>query len=145
MTRPTRDETGLALARVWAARGTCARRKVGCVLFDADGYQLSAGYNGPASGEIHCVDHPCPGIGLPSGTELRKCEAIHAEMNAIARCADVRRIHTCYVTSSPCEDCVKSLMGTGCRRIVFAEEYPHPEAKARWLRNGAAAREWMQL
>lgn len=140
--RPTRDETGLALAHVWAQRATCARRKVGCVLFDADGYQLSAGYNGPAAGEPHCVDHPCPGAGLPSGTGLDECEALHAEWNAVARCADVRLIHTCYVTSSPCVACAKILLGTGCRRVVFAEAYPQPRAELIW-RN--AGREWVQL
>lgn len=142
MTRPSRDETGIALARVWAQRGTCVRRQVGCVLFDADGYQLSAGYNGPAAGEPHCVDHPCPGADFASGTGLDECVALHAEWGAIARCADIRRIHTCYVTSSPCVTCVKMLLGTGCQRIVFVELYPHPEAERMWVNNG---RVWVQL
>lgn len=140
--RPTRDETGLALARIWAERGTCARRQVGCVLFDADGYQLASGYNGPEAGAPHCIDEPCPGVAYRSGAGLDECVAIHAEQNALMSCADVRLIHTCYVTVSPCVACVKLLLGTGCRRIVFGEEYPHPEACRRWL---AAGREWVQL
>lgn len=140
--RPNRDETGLELAAVWAKRGTCRRRKVGCVLFDADGYQLSAGYNGPASGEPHCVDFPCPGANLPSGSGLDECLALHAELNALSRCADVRLIDTCYVTCSPCVTCVRYLLNTACRRIVFEEEYPHPAARDRWL---AAGRVWIQL
>jgi dCMP deaminase len=139
--RPARDDTGIELASVWAERGTCARRRVGCVLFDADGYQLASGYNGPHAGAAHCTEHPCRGAGLPSGTGLDECEALHAEWNALARCADVRAIHTCYVTASPCVTCVKMLLGTGCRRIVFVEEYPHLEAKTRWLQAG---REWVQ-
>ena len=67
--RPSRDATGIALAKVWATRGTCARRRVGAVLFDADGYQLAAGYNGPAAGEPHCTERPCPGAGWPFRTE----------------------------------------------------------------------------
>jgi len=145
MTRPTRDETGLALALVWAKRGTCARRRVGCVLFDADGYQLAAGYNGPAADEPHCVDRPCPGASLPSGTGLEACQALHAEWNALQRCPDVRLIHTCYVTSSPCVTCTKMLMNTGCHRIVFAERYAHDEKAAELWRRYRPSREWIHL
>lgn len=140
--RPSRDQTGIDLAAVWARRGTCPRRRVGCVLFDADGYQLADGYNGVAAGLPHCTDHPCPGAGLLSGSGLDRCEAIHAEAAALLRCPDVRLIHTCYVTASPCVHCVKLLLGTTCRRIVFVEEYPHPEAERLWARAG---REWVRF
>ena len=143
MTRPTRDETGLELICAWARRATCARRRVGCVLFDRDGFQVGEGYNGPAAGEPHCVDHPCPGAGLPSGTGLDACEAIHAEANALIRCRDVRAIHTCYVSASPCVGCVKLLMNTGCQRIVFAERYAHNDAaRDLWIRS-RADRSWV--
>lgn len=137
-----RDQLGLALAATWALRGTCARRQVGCVLVDRDGYQLSSGYNGPASGQPHCVEDPCAGAGLPSGTGLDACEAVHAEENALLRCADVRLIHTCYVTVSPCVSCVKKLLNTSCERIVFRDPYAHDEAARRlWLR-GPRSRSW---
>lgn len=133
--RPDRDQLGLRLASVWSMRGTCARRRVGCVLMDRDGYQLSAGYNGPAAGEAHCTEYPCAGATQPSGQGLDLCEAIHAEANAILRCPDIRQIHVAYVTASPCIHCVKLLMNTACERIVFSERYAHDEAaKALWLR-----------
>jgi dCMP deaminase len=135
LSRLERDELGLRLALLWAERGTCARRKVGCVLFDVDGYQLSSGYNGPAAGQPHCIDSPCPGVDLPSGTGLSKCEAVHAEANALLRCGDPRRIHVCFVTASPCVDCVKLLLNTSCQRIVFVERYAHDaEAQALWTK-----------
>jgi dCMP deaminase len=59
--------------------------------------------------------------------------ATHAEQNALLQCRDVEQIDTCYTTASPCITCVKLLMNTGCRSIVFAEEYPHPEAMDLWL------------
>lgn len=133
--RASLDDVGMRIAVAWSKRATCPRRSVGCVLFDSSGHQLSSGYNGPASGQPHCIDHPCPGATLPSGTGLSKCEAIHAEANALLRCSDVTKVHTAYVTTSPCLDCVKLLLNTGCRRIVFLEEYAHgADAKARWLR-----------
>lgn len=146
--RISRDALGLGLAFLWSQRGTCARRNVGCVLFDLDGYQLSAGYNGPASQQQHCTDAtPCPGRGSPSGQGLELCEAIHAEQNALLRCPDVRLIHACFVTHSPCVHCVKLLMNTECRRIVFAERYSHDvPARDLWLRSSSRWRErtWEQ-
>lgn len=138
MNRISRDELGLLLATAWSMRGTCTRRKVGCVLVDADGYVLSSGYNGPAKDEPHCIDVPCPGAKAPPGTGLDLCQAIHAEMNAIALCPDLRRIRTAYVTASPClHPCVKMLMNTSCRRIVFLERYAHDEpAERMWVASG---------
>lgn len=142
MVRLTRDQWGLAMAWTTSRRGTCRRRQVGCVLLDADGFVLATGYNGRAAGLTHCLDEPCAGAGAPSGQDLDRCEAIHAEQNALLRCQDVRRVHTCYVTTSPCLTCVKLLLNTGCRRIVFTQNYPQPAAEQLWL---GAGREWMQM
>ncbi len=150
--RLTRDEIGLQLASVWALRGTCVRRQVGCVLFNAYGYELGSGYNGPAAGEPHCrnfggmTDRPCQGAIAASGTDLDKCESLHAEANSLLRCTDVTAIHVAYVTHSPCLHCVKLLMNTGCERIVFLEPYAHDApARALWegstvVKNGALMR-----
>jgi len=151
--RPSIDEIGLRIAETWALRATCARRQVGCSLFDSTGHLLATGYNGPASGQPNCEpDNPCLGYGAPSGQSLQLCEAIHAEANALLRCADVTRIHTCYVTHSPCLDCVKLLLNTSCMRIIFRTRYAHDEAsKMRWLAPPVnwllltSHREWIQL
>ncbi len=143
--RPSRDEVGLLVAKAWSLRGTCPRRRVGCVLMNARGEEISTGYNGPPSGSPHCRDtggahdRACPGHDAPSGSSLSLCEAIHAEANALLRCRDIWSIDTCYCTTSPCDDCVKLLLGTSCRRIVFQEEYPHSHGRDRWLAQG---REW---
>lgn len=157
----SRDERGLLLATVWSLSGTCARRRVGCVLTDAEGQQISSGYNGTASGEPHCRSRGgpceemrrCRGADLKSGEGLDVCEAIHAEQNALMRCKDISRIHTCYTTTAPCMHCVKMLMGTSCQRIVFQEDYPHSkEARRLWERpriykglDMGASREWIQF
>lgn len=142
MLRPTKDEIGLKVAYTWSERGTCHRRKVGCLLVDKSFHTLSTGYNGPASQQPHCIDHPCPGATLPSGTGLDLCEAIHAEQNALLYCPDVRLIDTCYITTSPCITCVKLLLSTSCRRIVFDTEYPHLDAKLLWEKSN---RIWWKL
>lgn len=152
--RVSRDEIGIILATDWSLRGTCARRKVGCVLFDEHGRQIGSGYNGPASGQPHCIDAPCGGAGFDQGQGLAECEAIHAEQNALLQCADVLKIHTCYTTASPCMHCLKLLLNTSCRRIVFSSIYKsdHDAAKALWTRDPIVSnhgvfyyREWIHL
>lgn len=155
--RPSWDEYWLRVAELVATRGTCFRRKVGCVITDADHAILATGYNGVASGLPHCDDvtfgRVCTASTAKSGMDLDFCDAIHGEQNALARCADKRHMTTCYVTVSPCVSCVKLLMGTNLCRIVFREEYErhHDRARDLWLDSkpgpGAAFghREWIQL
>lgn len=138
--RPPKEETWLHIAAEHAQQGTCARRACGCVLVDANGDAIGMGYNGPAAGQPHCIETPCPGATAAPGTGLDACEAIHAEANALLRCREPFAIDTAYVTASPCLGCVKLLLGTSCRRIVFIEPYAHDsEARQRWL-NAAPSR-----
>lgn len=156
--RPSKLQWAMELAQVTAKRSTCLRRQVGCVLLNARGHVLATGYNGVAAGMPHCSDNhleiakalvpdstcmilphgqypnACPGAQSPSGTNLDGCQAIHAEQNALLQCRDVYEIDTCVAIVSPCLTCMKLLLNTGCRRIVFLEEYPHPEAGELWRR-----------
>jgi dCMP deaminase len=159
--RISRDEWALRLAEVTALRGTCLRRRVGCVLVDAEGVVLATGYNGVPRGALHCNmvlmeeggwwwkendgkthPHACAGSAAPSGTGLDGCGAIHAEQNALMFCADPRRVHACYVTASPCVSCAKMLLNTGCQRVVFRERYAQ-DAEGMWLASGR--QEWTLL
>jgi len=142
MSRPDWDNYFLGIALAISTRGSCARRKVGAVLTTADNRIIATGYNGPATGIPNCIETPCKGTGLPSGTGLDSCEALHAEQNALIYCQSPFLIHACYTTCSPCMSCVKMLAGTNCKRIVFNEEYPHKEAKDFWISLG---REWLQI
>lgn len=157
--RPTLDQYLMELAIVAAKRTTCIRRAVGCVLSNSRGHVLAVGYNGVAAGMPHCNEpkpgldhwqqieaqpecfpHACKGHDLPPGQD--SCEAVHAEQNALLQCQDPWTIDTAYVTLSPCKPCVKLLMNTGCRRIVFLEELADPWPKEQWLKLG---REWLKL
>lgn len=126
--RASKDDAFMLLAFALTVRTTCPRRKVGCVLVDEHSVILSTGYNGSGPGEPHCIDSPCPGAAMPSGTGLDACRAIHAEQNAVVRCREPHRIHTAYVTTLPCVSCIKLFKATSCKRIVYAQSYPHAEA-----------------
>lgn len=148
--RPDRDEIYLGMAGLIAKRSTCLRRNVGCVLINERGHILSLGYNGVAAGQDHCnegirnsedtynIGYPnaCEGSKSPSGRDLDKCEAIHAEQNALLQCPSVFEIHTAYLTVSPCITCIKLFMNTGIQRIVFSSEYPQKGAQSLAKRAG---------
>lgn len=159
--RLTKDEYFTTMAALVASRSTCKRRAVGCVLINARGHVLSTGYNGVPTGFAHCnaeeryetptprgvelrsyYPHACNGVAAASGTQLDACQAVHAEQNALLQCHDVWSIDTCYTTTLPCITCTKLLLNTSCRRIVFVDRYPHPEAERLWL---SAGREYLQV
>lgn len=147
--RPDQDAYFLAMAALVSLRATCRRRRVGCVLVDSNRHVLATGYNGVARGRDHCLDHPCAGAGFRPGMGLDQCEAIHAEQNAMLQCQDTQRIETAYITVSPCITCVKLLMNTGCKRIVFIEPYAHNQAadlwKGEWIHYGTVDNVYAEL
>jgi len=123
----------MEMAKLVASRSTCLRRQVGCVLVNSKNQVLSTGYNGAPKGHQHCKSLPC--VRMEKGLEY--CVATHAEQNALLQCDDVDDIDTCYVTTSPCVTCVKMLLNTSCRRIIFLEEYNSQDlqSKTMWLSN----------
>ena len=139
--RMTKDRYFLDMAQLASMRGTCSRRSVGCVIVNSKGHVLATGYNGVAAGQPHCSTTPCPGAKCKSGEGLDLCQAIHAEQNALLQCRDVYEIDTVYCTDSPCVHCVKLLLNTSCKRIVYIREYPHSASADMWI---SAGRELVQ-
>jgi dCMP deaminase len=140
------DEYFMTIANVVMLRASCARRRVGCVLVDAQGRILATGYNGPPTGVPNCTEHPCAGAAAASGEALDLCQAIHAEQNALLQCSDSDRIWACYTTTSPCAHCVKLLANTGCTRIVYGTAYGDvDDSKKFWhrvIRSRATSAGW---
>ena len=117
--RISRDEYFMQLAETTAKRSPCLSRQVGCVLVNERYQVLSTGYNGPPSGMAHC--ETC--ARLVSGRDLYSCNAVHAEMNALLQCADVFKVHTTYVTISPCAICARILRNTSCSLVIYRQPY----------------------
>ena len=130
MSRPSWDEWALGLAAAVAARGSCRRRRVGCVLLGPRNDVVSVGYNGAPAGRPHCQH---------DGTETRCTTAIHAERNAIAYAAREGRATdgaTLYVTHAPCLDCATVIQPAGIVRVVYAEPYGPPSGVLWLMDNG---------
>ena len=118
----------LQIAQLVAERSTCRRRKVGCVLVDTKNHIVATGYNGVPSGFTHCLDVPCEGASSPSGTDLDKCLAVHAEVNAFLQLTS-DDILTAYLSTTPCFTCAKMICNSNVKRIVAKEWYVHPTVK----------------
>lgn len=88
---------------------------------------------------VYHYPNGCEGWDLPPGQD--KCEAVHAEQNALVQCARPDEIHTAYVTLAPCPNCTKLLLNTGCRRILVAENHQGKTGLDLWQKAG---REWLR-
>jgi dCMP deaminase len=143
--RPDKHRWYMDIAHVVSERATCVRRKVGCVVVDVFGNIQSTGYNGVPRGVKHCFDVPCPGATESSGQGLDRCQAVHAEVNAIAQCPNIHQTKSIYCTTAPCVSCLKLLINTGATHIYFAESYPQAnDAGKLWCRSHEK-RQWIHL
>lgn len=103
-----------------ASNSYANRSKVGAILVK-DGNIIAIGYNGTPSG----FDNSCEDWNGTRGN-YTKPEVLHAESNAIAKCA--RSVHSSqgshlYVTLSPCFECAKLIIQAGITEVYYAEEY----------------------
>lgn len=106
----------MGIARLVASRSYCNRLKVGAIIVK-DGNVIAIGYNGTPSGwSNNCEDD--------SGKTRE--EVLHAESNAIAKCA--RSVSSSdgahlYVTHSPCVSCAKLIMQAGITKVYYGQTY----------------------
>ena len=137
------EEHFLNLAQEVASMGTCIRRQVGCILVDVHRRISATGFNGPPPGWPHCNEgYPCPGATAASGQSLDLCYSNHSEINALTQCKDPWQLESAHTTCSPCISCVKALLCTSIRRVIFIEKYPHKESELLWTADGKRSWIW---
>lgn len=122
--RPTWDETWMAMAEIIAKRSKCSRAQIGCVIVAGDQTVVAASYNGAPPNMVTdgSCSHWCPrAINGDADTDYTSCVSSHAEMNAIAR-SDWSRLKeaTVYTTGTTCYNCAKLIAGAGVTRLVHA-------------------------
>ena len=117
-------------ARNAAELSTCIRRQYGAVIVKGD-RPISSGYNGAAVGCEHCTDKgTCwrEEHGIPAGEQYEKCQAIHAEENAMYR-ADWSEMQDSVmylfglqngipIDARPCDICIKRITTNGVHKII---------------------------
>ena len=110
-----KDSTYIQMAESWAQLSHAKRRKVGALIVK-NTQIISDGYNGMPSGFTNDCEV----------NNKTKWEVLHAEANAILKCAKHGRScdgATLYLTMSPCQDCSKLIHQAGIVRVVYLNEY----------------------
>lgn len=136
--RPPWDYYFMRIAHDVSTRSNCCRRHVGAVIVK-DSHIVSTGYNGTPTGTRNCFDGGCPRCSSThtTGEHLDECLCVHAEQNAICQAARLGNAidgATIYVTCSPCLTCLKLLINSGIRHIVYGEIYrPYNEQEQKLI------------
>lgn len=92
------------------------RLQVGAVIAKPGGILLAYGYNGMPSG----MDNAC------ETNDVTNPEVIHAEANAILKCAREGRSTEgawLFLTHSPCIECAKMILQSGITSLVYVTKY----------------------
>jgi dCMP deaminase len=109
------EEYFMTLALVASLKSKDASTQVGAVIVDNRTHKMvSAGYNGFP----RYVDDDK----IPQTRPEKYFYVVHAELNAILHAE--RELTGCslYVTSFPCSECMKAVIQTGIKRVVYLNE-----------------------
>lgn len=148
------DKAYMRMALALAQLSHAVRNKVGCLIVSEDGQIVSQGYNGMPHGMDNCCENKVykwvPGedcknpdacakgkdgtcesciYSKKSDKEyilVTKPEVLHAESNAISKCAKWNSSTngaTCYVTLSPCVECSKLIIQSGIKKVCYKDLY----------------------
>lgn len=109
--KPKWDEYFMAMAILISMRSIDTSQKNGCVIVDENNKVLSIGYNGFPRGS---KDHLIP---LTRPEKYLFIE--HAEKNAILNKQFDIDNSTLYVTAHPCLACIRSILQSGIKRVVY--------------------------
>lgn len=103
----------LKMAEAVAMASKDPSSKVGAVIVDENNRVISTGYNGFVAG--------CDESKMTNERPMKYHLVIHAEMNAILFAK--RDLSGCkvYITHSPCENCLKHMIQSGIKTIIYKD------------------------
>ena len=138
MTQQELDTYYIKVAQICSENSKANKLKVGAIIVK-DQQIISDGFNGTPSGfDNQCEDvkhkkldrcslcsqehcEGCDNIEL-----LTRPEVMHAESNAITKCAKYGKAtlgSTIYITHTPCIECAKLIIQAGIKRVVYKNFY----------------------
>ncbi len=141
------DVVYMKMAMDMATLSYARRSKVGCLIVSDDGQLISQGYNGMPSGFPNDCEHFEHNHETGNDELVTNPEVLHAESNAIAKCAKWEAGcdgGTVYVTLSPCLQCAKLILQAGIKRVVYLEQY-RDTTPLDFLRNGGVVVEQLDI
>lgn len=129
--RTSWDEIYLFKAFCMATMSHCRGKKVAAIIVK-DGREITTGINGTPKDCKNCDEIFPPKNSTEYNRdkhhEFQLVHEIHAEMNAIAFAAKTGISTdgaTLYCTAEPCNDCLKAIIASGIKRIVYSEKYSY--------------------
>lgn len=120
--KPRMITAHMKVAEIYAQLSYAVKRKVGAVIVQQDGNIIGYGYNGtPAGWDNACEDE--------HGKTIHS-RVIHAEQNAldkIVKSTASSQGADLYVTTAPCIECAKRILGAGINNVYYRDVYKNQE------------------
>lgn len=130
MSRPSKSEYYLGIAKAVALRSTCLRKAYGALIVKDDRV-IATGYNGVPSGEPHCTKCIKCGHGKDIETYL-SCKSVHAEQNTLLAASrqemlgadlylagfDLKTGEAIECEARPCEICLRLIKNAGIDKVI---------------------------
>lgn len=114
------DEYFMSVAKLSAYRSKDPNTQVGACIVNSDKKIVGVGYNGLPWG---CEDDKFPwSIRDGELEETKYPYVVHAELNAILNSTGSLKDCKIYVSLFPCHECVKAIIQSGIKEIVFEDE-----------------------
>jgi len=133
MSRPSKDQYYLNIAKQINERSNCLRSQNGAIIV-RDDQIVATGYNGAPRKTKSCMEkNEClrDKLNIPHGKQYEMCSSVHAEQNAIINAAragvsllDGDMYIYCGgkdgsgVDSFPCFICKKMILNAGLKRVI---------------------------
>lgn len=99
--------------------------QVGACIINSDNKIIGIGYNGLPKG---CNDDEFPWSNDKDFLNTKYPYVVHAEANAILNSIADLKGATIYVSLFPCNECMKLIIQTGIKKIIFKEN-KYPDSK----------------
>lgn len=120
------DSFFIKTAELLSSYSNCVSFKVGAVIVK-DKRIITTGYNGSPAGKTNCCDvFDKDNFDREEHHKWSEINEIHAEMNAIMYAASANisiKDAIMYVTHHPCDNCLKHIINTGIKKIVYLHDY----------------------
>jgi len=115
-------ETFMQMAFLIAQRSKDPSTQAGAVIVDDNNIIIGMGYNGMPRG---CSDDKFPWSREGDFSQTKYPYVVHAEENAIYNTNKKPKNTTLYCTLFPCNECVKTIIQSGIKRIIYASDKYH--------------------